>query len=209
MTINHGRKFFKKSDDIDYFHSRSHIFQPGLDWKKIREKGKKEEEAIALASDHLWTAIVMVVPLSGHQKWGKCKLQIWIWLFPVSLVFVSMFACSCITERWICCKIEIPNGKFPNSMVMSSCIWFPSANLNPHLTFKRIWDSISFIFFLSLEGVSLPITITAAIRALRLIGFYTARCIFHETMMHILCNKRGRLASFSSIPQIIPDGNTT
>lgn len=73
--------------------------------------------------------------------------------------FLSLwYLCQCLfvvaLQRWICCKIEIPNGKFPDSMKMSSCVWLPTANLNPHLTFKRIWDSLFFNFFLTLKGVT-------------------------------------------------------
>lgn len=54
MTINQGRKFVKKYDGIDRYRSKHHMsFKPDSDGKKRRGKGKREEEGIALAPDHL------------------------------------------------------------------------------------------------------------------------------------------------------------
>lgn len=54
VVINHGRKIVKKSDEINFFHSKHPIsYKPVLDGKKIRGKGKREEEDRVLAPDYL------------------------------------------------------------------------------------------------------------------------------------------------------------
>lgn len=132
MIFNHGREFVKKSDGINCYHTTHHIsfFQTSVGWKK---KPKS------------WTELYLCKCCTSIRQMQTSDLV------SISLVFRSRFSCNHFTEKESCCKMLILSGSVPESLLQSFCTWLPAANLNPHLTFKRIWEDL--FFCVSSEGM--------------------------------------------------------